>query len=159
MAKGFWHVVMKATGAELDPASAQWAAAERAEVHAELATVAVRRELSRTRARIRDEESALADGGSVTALEWITPAADGLTPERLAAAGEQTADRIRIAQSGGSGSGQADPSQSGSVKDAFRALFESGTRDTDDIVRALPDANAETVKRHIRTVRSEGGYA
>ncbi|MGW2565800.1 protein transporter Sec31 [Streptomyces sp. NPDC001537] len=161
VAKGFWTVVMRATGAELDPASAQWAAAERAEVHAELATVAVRRQLARIRSRMTDELSAL-DGSAdrITAFEWRTPATDGLTEERLRTEVEETADRIRIAQSGGSGPVRtADPSGSGSVKDAVRALFESGTTDPAAIVRALPDANPETVRRHVRTVRTEGGYA
>ncbi|GAA4016097.1 protein transporter Sec31 [Streptomyces plumbiresistens] len=158
VAKGFWHVVMRATGAELDPASAQWAAAERAEVHAELATVAVRRQLHRTRARIREETSALDGSGSVTALEWRTPATDGLTADRLRTEVEDTAERIRITQS--AGSGPADPSGgSGSVKDRVRSLYESGTTDPAAVVEALPDANPETVKRMVRLVRTEGGYA
>lgn len=158
VAKGFWAVVMKATGAELDPASAQWAAAERAEVNAEMAMVAVRRQLARTRARAAEEAAAIGSGSRVTELEWKTPATDGLTPERLEAAGQDAAERIRTAQSGpvridpDSGSG-------GSVKDRVRTLYESGTTDPADIVRALPEANPETVRRHVRTVRTEGGYA
>ncbi|MGI5374911.1 protein transporter Sec31 [Streptomyces sp. CA-251387] len=158
VAKGFWHVVMRATGAELDPASAQWAAAERAEVHAEMATVAVRRQLHRTRARIREETSALDGSGSVTALEWRTPATDGLTEDRLRTEMEGTAERIRTAQSAGSGSARTDP-ESGSVKDRVRALYESGTTDPAAVVEALPGANPETVKRMVRLVRTEGGYA
>jgi hypothetical protein len=160
VAKGFWHTVMRATGTELDPASAQWVNAERAEVNAELATVAVRRQLARTRARIREELSALEDGGSVTDLEWATPATEGLTADRLRTELEATAERIRTEQSARSGSVRtADPSGSGSVKDAVRALFESGVTDPADVVRALPEANPETVRRHVRTVRTEGGYA
>ncbi|MFF3204553.1 protein transporter Sec31 [Streptomyces sp. NPDC002962] len=158
VAKGFWAVVMKATGAELDPASAQWAAAERAEVHAEMATVAVRRQLARTRARIREEESALASGGSVAEVEWTTR---GVPEERLHAALVESVRTGSAAPDPGGGSGRTDPGSgsAGSVKDAVRVLFESGTTDPAAIVRALPDANPETVRRHVRTVRTEGGYA
>ncbi|MEU8866911.1 hypothetical protein [Streptomyces umbrinus] len=158
VAKGFWHTVMQATGAELDPASAQWAAAERAEVHAEMATVRVRRQLARTRSRIREELSALGSGGSVTEIEWRTPAAEGLTADRLRTEVEDTAERIRTEQSAGSGSARTDP-ESGSVKDRVRSLYESGTTDPAAVVQALPDANPETVKRMVRLVRTEGGYA
>ncbi len=161
VAKGFWHVVMKATGAELDPASAQWAAAERAEVHTELATVAVRRQLARTRTRIRDELSALDTGDTVTAVEWKAAGRDGLTDGKIQEALE---DSVRTGSGSpripsGSGSAPVRPAGSGSVKDAVRVLFESGTTDPDAVVRALPDAKEETVRRHVRTVRSEGGYA
>ncbi|MFF7049630.1 hypothetical protein ACFY94_14870 [Streptomyces griseorubiginosus] len=160
VAKSFWHTVMRATGTELDPASAQWAAAEWAEAHAELATVAVRRQLARTRSRIREELSALEDGGAVTDLEWVTPATEGLTSDRLRPELAAEAERIRTVQSAGSGSVRtADPSGSGSVKDRVRAPYESGTTDPAAVVQALPGANPETVKRMVRLVRTEGGYA
>jgi hypothetical protein len=162
VAKGFWAVVMKATGTELDPVSAQWAAAERAEVHAELATVAIRRQLARTRSRIRDELSALDAPETVTAVEWQAAGRDGLTDDRIQSALE---DSVTSAGSGsariesGSGSAPVRTAGSGSVKDRVRDLFETGTTDPDAIVRALPEANPETVRRHVRTVRQEGGYA
>ncbi|MFF0094183.1 hypothetical protein ACFYSF_30075 [Streptomyces canus] len=158
IAKGLWALSMKSLAPELDPASAQWVQKEQAEAGAEMATVAVRRQLHRTRARIREESAAIASDGSVTALEWRTPATDGLTADRLRTEMEDTAERIRTAQSAGSGSVRTDP-DSGSVKDRVRALYESGTTDPAAVVQALPGANPETVKRMVRLVRTEGGYA
>ncbi|WP_030674877.1 hypothetical protein [Streptomyces cellulosae] len=159
-AKSFWHVVMKTTGPRLDPGTAQWVAAERSEVDGQRALVAARRQLERSKAKSRDESAALGSAGSVTDLEWATPATEGLTADRLRPELAAEAERIRTAQSGGSGSVRAaDPSGSGSVKDAVRTLFESGVTDPAAVVQALPGANPETVKRHVRTVRLEGGYA
>ncbi|AZQ32638.1 protein transporter Sec31 [Streptomyces cyaneochromogenes] len=100
LAKGLWHIVMTTNGARLDSATQQWADAERAEAEGRLATVDIRRELQRQEARIREESAALEGSGSVSALEWRTPATDGLTEDRLRAEVEDTAERIRIAQSG-----------------------------------------------------------
>ncbi|MFD5078044.1 hypothetical protein [Streptomyces sp. NPDC058371] len=158
VAKSFWAVVMRTTEARLDTATAQWVAAERSETDGERALVAVRRQLERSKAKAREEAEALSSGGSVTEIEWRTPATGGLTADRLQAEVEDAAERIRTAQSAGSGSVRTDP-DSGSVKDRVRTLYESGTTEPGDVVRALPDANPETVRRHVRTVRLEGGYA
>ncbi|MFD8261676.1 hypothetical protein ACFV19_22705 [Streptomyces griseoluteus] len=72
--------------------------------------------------------------------------------ERTGSGPVRTADPERIRTSADSGSG-------GSVKDRVRALYESGTTEPDDVVRALPDAKPETVRRMVRLVRTEGGYA
>ncbi|MEV7342906.1 protein transporter Sec31 [Streptomyces sp. NPDC093544] len=158
VAKSFWAVVMRTTEARLDPATAQWVAAERSEVDGQRALVAVRRQLERSKAKARDEAEALSSGGSVTEIEWRTPATEGLTEDRIRTEVEQAAERIRTAQSAGSGSARTDP-DSGSVKDRVRALYDSGTTDPAAVVEALPDANPETVKRMVRLVRTEGGYA
>lgn len=77
------------------------------------------------------------------------------SPELLSAEARSGSGAARTADPERSGSGP----DSGSVKERVRSLFESGTTDPAAIVRALPDANPETVRRHVRTVRTEGGYA
>lgn len=51
----------------------------------------------------------------------------------------------------------------GSLKDDVRVAYQSGTTDPDAIVQAVqavrPTASVETIKRHVRAVRAEGGYA
>jgi hypothetical protein len=49
------------------------------------------------------------------------------------------------------------------VKDRVQALYEAGTTDPAAVLSAIqaerPDANTEKVKRMVRLVRTEGGYA
>ncbi|MFE1441573.1 hypothetical protein [Streptomyces sp. NPDC058739] len=104
------------------------------------------------------------EGGRVTAVsgspEDIARTVRGLQGAQTASELPSGADPDPV-RTHGSGSGLADPprSGSGSLKDRVRALYESGTTDPAALVRALPDANPETIKRHVRTVRTEGGYA
>lgn len=59
VAKGFWHLVMKSTGAELDPESAEEVKYRRADAHAELALIGSARQLNRLKAQAQDELAAL----------------------------------------------------------------------------------------------------
>lgn len=59
VAKGFWHLVMKSTGAELDPESAEEVRYRRADAHAELALIGSARQLNRLKAQAHDELAAL----------------------------------------------------------------------------------------------------
>jgi hypothetical protein len=161
VAKGFWHLVMRTTGAELDDATQQWVDAERREVGAQLATVTVKRQLARTKAKAADELSALESGsGSVRGISWSTDDSGGLTQDRLH---DELARSVRPdpdRQSAGSGSIRIpDQGGSGSVKDRVRTLMESGTTDPAAVVEALPGANPETVRRMVRLMKTEGGYA
>ena len=60
IAKGLWVVLMRHTAVSMDAATMQWVAAERSEIHGQLATMRVRRELQRAKARLSDEALALA---------------------------------------------------------------------------------------------------
>lgn len=62
LAKGMWAVVMRHTAVELDPTSQAWLDAERRDMNSQLATVAARRQLSRTRAQTQAEVLALSMG-------------------------------------------------------------------------------------------------
>ncbi|MEU6114902.1 GIY-YIG nuclease family protein [Streptomyces sp. NPDC047117] len=66
IAKGMWAVTQHHTAKELDPQTLAWVQAETSEVNARLAMTAVRRQLARSEARIRDEQLALAPQQSAT---------------------------------------------------------------------------------------------
>lgn len=60
IAKGLWAVLMRHTAVNMDAATLQWVAKERSEIHGQLATMRVRRELQRAKSRLGDEAAALA---------------------------------------------------------------------------------------------------
>lgn len=60
IAKGLWAALMLHTSVRMDDATLQWVAAERSEINGQLATMRVRRELQKSKARLSDEAAALA---------------------------------------------------------------------------------------------------
>lgn len=59
IAKGLWVALMRHTAVEMDKSTLQWVAMERSELHGQLATMRVRRELQRAKARLSEEALAL----------------------------------------------------------------------------------------------------
>ena len=60
VAKGLWAVLMRHTAVNMDDATLQWVAKERSEIHGQLATMRVRRELQRAKIRLNEEAAVLA---------------------------------------------------------------------------------------------------
>lgn len=137
--KGLWTVVLRHHAKPLDDKTQQWVDAQRAAAGGELAMLAVRRELVRSRGQVAAEQAAIGAGPDRTPDTNPDPSPD------------------QSGQSADTPDPQPEPPAAGpmTVKDAVRTAADCGITDPDAVlryVRKVADANAKpaTVDRYVR---------
>ncbi|MEU7579156.1 hypothetical protein AB0B50_16320 [Streptomyces sp. NPDC041068] len=159
VAKILWLAIMKHIQVTLNDIDRDDLMDRRSKASVSLAFASVDRQVMRTDAATDAVRRSL-EAARPVRLEVAASTAD-TDREELERVGQEQADRAReqIAKAADAREAGQPRTAPGSTKQRVRILYENGTTDPAEIIRALPDANPETVRRHVRTVRAEGGYA
>ncbi|MFG3311853.1 protein transporter Sec31 [Streptomyces albidoflavus] len=150
IAKGLWSLTLAQYAKPLDNLTQQWVDQQRARAGAELAMVAVQRQLQRSRGAVAAARRAELVAGDPD------PDPDGgsrirTSPDADPDTGSASPDPVPVPAA-------AAPSGPMTMRDAVRTALDSGIDDPDAVlryVRTVADANAkaDTVSRYLRTLR------
>lgn len=142
-AKGGWVVLIRVNARPLDPLSAGWLRAERAELDAEYALAVEELRLDRARAKVRQHRAAL--NATAPVPRPAPPADDTAGPAPVAAAAPTgntgTAHVVALSPVGGS------------VSSTVRDLVDSGVTDLDDIAARVAAVHGPQNRKSLATFR------